>query len=231
MEQAKLTNQKDTLVFLQKEYPKCFVANGKVKPLKIGIFQDLAKDLEDKDIVSKRLLRMSLRHYTSSWRYLASVKEGVPRINLLGEDGDKVELQHAEHAAEQLKESKAKAAKIKEAKNKELGISEPSKHKGYSGKGANTSADKAPSKRSKSFPSRKKSNSGPSNGAKPAAVEVKVKENISDTDLKLGTNALIKLGKEPMPVTITDIGKDGISVQLKSGMTVRVQQEQLYKIP
>jgi len=236
MEQAKLTNQKETLVFLQNEYPHCFVTEGKVKPLKIGIFQDLAKDLEDKDIVSKRLLRMSLRHYTSSWRYLSAVKVGAARVDLAGNECEPVELQHAEHAAEQLKESKARAAKARENKDKSEDKNKASKHKGYVSKGSEQAGDKnldtsngeakpASAKRHKSFPSRKKSNHSQVN--KPAPI--KATENVTDTDIKVGASALVKLGKEPMPVTITDIGKDGISVQLKSGMTVRVQQGQLYK--
>ena len=51
---------------------------------------------------------------------------------------------------------------------------------------------------------------------------------LNDAELAIGKDALVKLGKEPMPVTITDIEKDGIFVQLKSGMTVRVQQAQLF---
>lgn len=235
MEQAKLTNQKETLVFLQKEYPQCFVANGKVKPLKIGIFQDLAKALEDKDIVSKRLLRMSLRHYTSSWRYLSAVKVGTPRVDLDGNEGEAVELQHAEHAAEQLKESKARAAKSREANDKKADSSKANKHKGFvekngdSASESNTGDKASTSKRTKSFPSRKKPSQKPKQNLTNKAAPIKVTENVSDTDIQVGATALVKLGKEPMPVTITDIGKDGISVQLKSGMTVRVQQEQLYK--
>ncbi|MGB3726765.1 MAG: RNA chaperone ProQ [Glaciecola sp.] len=235
MEQQKLTNQKETLAFLQQKYPNCFVSTGNVKPLKIGIFQDLANELTsdvgENDVVSKRLLRMSLRHYTSSWRYLAAVKTGVPRVDLSGAEGELVEAQHAEHAAEQLKESKAKAAKAREASKGDQAKTRPSKHKGYVGKsdGAKSRSNIAPAANGKSS-AVKKQHGKTKNASKPAPKSAaKPIEALSSDDLSIGAVALVKLGKDPMPVTITDISKDGIAVQLNSGMTVKVQQAQLYK--
>jgi ProP effector len=245
MEQEKLSNQKETLAFLCSKYPKCFFLEGAVKPLKIGIFQDLAKELEDENVVSKRMLRLSLRHYTSGWRYLSAIKTGVARIDLSGGEGEAVAEQHAQHAAEQLKESKQKAAKDREEKakglkNKASSGTRPAntdsnpksaaqKHKGYSGSRADhktnapagaphTQANKS-SKRSTS-----KSDQG---GDKPNKVIVQ-HVVLDETEVVVGNQVLVKLGKEPMPVTIIDISKDGISVQLKSGMTVKVKQEQLF---
>jgi ProP effector len=227
MEQEKIANQKEALAFLSNKYPKCFFLDGPVKPLKIGIFQDIAGELADSEIVSKRLLRIILRHYTSSWRYLSAVKNGVARIDLLGVEGETVEQQHADHALEQLKESKAKAAKHRESKLKEG--KKPPKHKGYENKQANDGKshkkpDKAPSKSPKP--------SGSDKNKSPAKKVVKpvVHLPIQSSELIVGHSVLVKLGKEPMPVTITDIGKDGISVQLKSGMTVKVQSAQLYSL-
>lgn len=234
MEQDKLVNQKETLAFLSKTYPQCFFAEGPTKPLKIGIFQDLAKDLDGNESISKRMLRMSLRHYTSSWRYLTSVKSGVARINLQGEDCETVEQEHADHAAEQLKESKAKAAKLRESRK-------PAKHKGY--KGSKNTEDKAGESTSNSNTANAKSEerkqtrnnraSIKKSSHKPKSNPSSVKKHkevraITDEDVSVGNSLLVKLGKEPMPVTVTDINKDGISVQLKSGMTVKVQQHQLY---
>ncbi len=118
-EQQKLANSKEVLAFLASEFPKCFALQAEAKPLKIGIFHDLSERLKDDARLSKRLLRMSLRHYTSSWKYLASVKEGAYRIDLDGVDGDKIEKEHAEHAATQLKESKAKAAEKRQELKKQ----------------------------------------------------------------------------------------------------------------
>ena len=225
MEQEKLTNQKETLAFLSSKYPKCFFLDGPVKPLKIGIFQDLASDLADAEIVSKRLLRLSLRHYTSSWRYLSAIKTGVARIDLLGQDGEVIELQHAEHAALQLKESKAKAAKLRGNNAKEG--KKPIKHKGYEDK--KTSVAKSQSKPNHTSSQVAKSSSN--HKAKGLVNKVNkpvVQVQIQPSEIVVGHAALVKLGKEPMPVTIIDIDKDGISVQLKSGMTVKVQSAQLF---
>lgn len=224
MEQEKLTNQKEAIAFLCSKYPKCFFSEGPVKPLKIGIFQEIAADLEALDIISKRLLRVSLRHYTNSWRYLSSVKVGVARIDMLGTPGDLVEEQHAQHAQEQLKESKEKAAKLRETKAK-TDKSAP-KHKGYTKPNGTTSANGAKhddnAKSNVKPPAAKRSVKASKPAPKPQVVA------IDASHVKVGNAAIVKLGKEPMPVTITDIGKDGISVQLKSGMTVKVKQAQLF---
>ncbi len=247
MEQQKLTNQKEALLFLSKQYPKCFFLEGKVQPLKIGIFQDLAKELDGSELISKRLLRMSLRHYTSSWKYLASVQTGAARIDLQGESGDLVEKQHAEHASQQLEESKAKAAKVREQKAKErrdarklqsenTASSKNAESASSAEKGkvditaTRTKPNNKPPHKTRKYSSRP--NSHNTNNQRQQAQKrpepPKIDKNLAQEELVLGKTALVKLGKEPMPVTITDIGKDGVSVQLKSGMTVKVQATQLY---
>ncbi len=214
MEQQKLTNVKETLTFLAERFPKCFVLEGEVKPLKIGIFQDLAKELEDSEQVSKRLLRMSLRHYTSGWKYLASVKEGNHRVDLHGELGEKVEAQHAEHAQEQLKESKQKAAEKRQqqrAQNKPENKSGKPKraHRANIPGGTKSAAEKAQRK-----------------GKAPAHAKLNVAP-LTENALKVGLKVSVKVGKQPMPAVVTEVGKDGVFVQLNSGMTVKVQQQQL----
>lgn len=233
MEQQKLTNQKETLAFLNNKYPKCFFLEGAVKPLKIGIFQDLAAELEGVDFVSKRLLRNSLRHYTSSWRYLSAIKVDASRVNLQGEAVAQVEQQHADHAAEQLKESKAKAAQIREAKAKEnKGKTKDkfAKHKGLVNKSSKTAKGDLNKTASPSSTKHKSNRQQKNKHTSPKQSSDKLKKIVplADNDLVLGKNVLVKLGSDPMPVTITDISKDGISVQLKSGMTVKVQQQQLF---
>ena len=68
--QQKFSNSKEVIAYLVETFPKCFSLEGEVKPLKIGIFQELSERLKDDERVSKTLLRSSLRHYTNSWRYL-----------------------------------------------------------------------------------------------------------------------------------------------------------------
>ena len=113
----KFSNSKEVIGFLVEQFPACFSNKGDAKPLKIGIFQDLAERLENEERVSKTLLRSSLRHYTNSWRYLHSIKKGAQRIDLDGKNIAAIEDEHVEHAKKQLDESKAKVAqKRKEQK-------------------------------------------------------------------------------------------------------------------
>lgn len=106
----KFSSSKEVIAFLAESFPLCFSLEGEAKPLKIGIFQELAEALKEELRLSKTLLRTSLRHYTSSWRYLHSVKEGSSRVDLQGNGVEVVEKEHADHALLQLKESKQKAA-------------------------------------------------------------------------------------------------------------------------
>ena len=208
-EQQKLANSKEVLAFLTTEFPKCFSLQSGAKPLKIGIFHDLSKYLENDARLSKRLLRMSLRHYTSSWKYLASVREGVHRIDLDGVDGDEVEKEHADHAATQLKESKAKAAEKRQEIKKQTQDKKAPKSKVDMPDKEDVGAKKPPERK-----------------VKQAAPKVKIRELVDD-DMKVGVQVSVKVGSSPMPATITEVAKDGIQVQLNSGMTVKVQRAQL----
>lgn len=106
----KLKNSKEIIAYIAECFPKCFTVEGEAKPLKIGIFQDLAERLKDDEKVSKTQLRAALRQYTSSWRYLHGVKPGAVRVDLDGNDCGVLEEEHVEHAKATLAESKAKVA-------------------------------------------------------------------------------------------------------------------------
>ena len=43
----KLTSNKEIIAYLAEKFPLCFILEGEAKPLKIGLFQDLAKALQD----------------------------------------------------------------------------------------------------------------------------------------------------------------------------------------
>ena len=116
MEQTnKLKNSKEVIQYLATQFPNCFSTEGEAKPLKIGIFQDLAERLKEDEKVSNTVLRSALRQYTSSWRYLHGVKVGSKRVDLDGVEGAEIEQEHVEHAQKTLKESKDKAFANKKA--------------------------------------------------------------------------------------------------------------------
>jgi ProP effector len=207
----KFTSSKNVINFLAETFPACFSVSGEALPLKIGIFQELAERLGDEQRLSKTLLRSSLRHYTNSWRYLYAVKEGSHRVDLDGKNDAPVEKEHADHAKLQLEESKAKVAeRRKEQNTNKPPVKKPHKNKVPQFK----SSDKEPIKH----------NEGPKERVK---EKLPPAQRLSAEQIVAGTAVTVKVGKTPMPATITDVGKDGIQVQLDSGMVVKVQEDNL----
>jgi ProP effector len=204
--QQKFTNSKEVIGFLVEQFPACFSNKGDAKPLKIGIFQDLAERLENEERVSKTLLRSSLRHYTNSWRYLHCIKKGAQRIDLDGKEVAAIEDEHAEHAKKQLDESKAKVAE-KRKEQKAAGVDLKNTYK----------KKDAPKFKPTSKVVRKEQ----------TKVKQPPAERLEQQHIVAGTAVTVKIGKSPMPATITDVSKDGIQVQLDTGMVVKVQLENL----
>ena len=204
----KLTDTNAILAYLYETFPLCFIAEGETKPLKIGLFQDLAERLADDSKVSKTQLRIALRRYTSSWRYLKCVKAGAQRIDLDGNECGELEQEHVDHAAATLKESqeKAKAKRVAQAKN-----ANPAK-------AAKKPVKKPVAKRPK-----------PAQANKPAKEAV-VAENLTPavlTELKANQRVNVKLGKAPVAGVIVDIKKEDVQVQLDSGLTIKVRAEHI----
>ena len=202
----KFSNSKEVIGFLVEQFPACFSTKGDAKPLKIGIFQDLAERLENEERVSKTLLRSSLRHYTNSWRYLHCIKKDVQRIDLDGNDVAAIEEEHVEHAKKQLDESKAKVAE-KRKEQKEAGVDVKNNYK----------KKEAPKFKATSKVVKKEQ----------TKVKQPPAERLEQQHIVVGTAVTVKIGKSPMPATITDVSKDGIQVQLDTGMVVKVQLENL----
>lgn len=207
----KFSETKQVIQFLTETFPECFSLEGNAKPLKIGIFQDLAVALEEEGRLSKTLLRSSLRHYTNSWRYLYAIKEGADRVNLDGSADAQVEKDHEEHAQLQLKESKQKVAERKKEEQNQRKTADVKKN--YKNK---TNQD-GKVRRDKAKLSEKKSSK--SVGNRP--------EKLSESDMVPGTKVTVKIGKAPMPASIVEIAKDGIQIILDSGMQLKVQQDNL----
>ncbi|WP_394205822.1 RNA chaperone ProQ [Shewanella waksmanii] len=201
----KLTDTNAILAYLYETFPLCFIAEGETKPLKIGLFQDLAERLADDSKVSKTQLRIALRRYTSSWRYLKGVKAGAQRIDLDGNPCGELEQEHIDHAQATLKESqdRAKAKRAEKA----------AKSEGQAPKAAKKPVKKNPPKR------------------KPAAPKAQAKPvNLTPAvlnELKPNQRVNVKLGKAPVKGVILDIKKDDVQVQLDSGLTVKVRVEHI----
>lgn len=219
---------KQVLAQLSEKFPLCFSLTGEAKPLKIGIFQELTERLTDEDAISKTQVRHALRLYTSSWRYLASVKEGVARIDLDGQGGEIVDQQQAEHAAKTLEESKAKATEIRKARQAQERAKqrEQQKEQRKASEGEKPAYKKSSSKTKANSPKPAKvEHKGKADEAKPEADLVAV----DAATLKAGMAVQLKVGQKPVPATIVEVVKNDVVVQLNSGMVIKTTNDKLFR--
>lgn len=89
---------------LKAHYPSCFKELSEIKPLKIGIKQDLVKHLstrEDIIIADKTCMIKSLSYYVTTMNYFKKVFEGAARIDLDGNHAGIVTTEEARYSAEQ----------------------------------------------------------------------------------------------------------------------------------
>jgi len=227
--QPKLNSSKEVIAFLAERFPRCFSAEGEARPLKVGIFQDLVTRVEGEMNLSKTQLRSALRLYTSSWRYLYGIKAGATRVDLDGNPCGELEEQHVEHARQQLEEAKARVAAQRaqqQAKKREAAAA--------AGEGEAESAPRRERKpRPASAPRRKEGAERQPRADKPAAKAPRAPREerhtpVSDiTALNVGQPIKVKAGNNAMDATVLEITKDGVRVQLTSGMSMIVRAEHL----
>lgn len=199
----KLKNSKEIIAYIAECFPKCFTVEGEAKPLKIGIFQDLAERLKDDEKVSKTQLRAALRQYTSSWRYLHGVKPGAVRVDLDGNDCGVLEEEHVEHAKATLAESKAKVAERRKEQAQKAREEGKAKPKAKKPQGA-----RKPQKTTKVN--------------KP--VETRA---LNADEMIIGKQVNVNMGKGNMAATIVEINKEDVRVQLVNGLQMVVKAEHL----
>ncbi|MDE1350941.1 RNA chaperone ProQ [Vibrio aestuarianus] len=200
----KLKNSKEVIAYIAECFPKCFTLEGEAKPLKIGIFQDLAERLSEDEKVSKTQLRAALRQYTSSWRYLHGLKAGATRVDLDGNPCGELEEEHVEHAQAALAESKARV----QARRKEQ-------------------AQKAREEAKAKQPKAKKPQARRPQ-AKAQKVEKPVETRALNADEMItGKQVNVNMGKGNMAATIVEINKEDVRVQLVNGLQMVVKVEHL----
>jgi ProP effector len=228
---VKLKDVKQIIVYLAKEFPNCFTSEGEAKPLKIGIFKELAERVEPEGVVSRTQLRQALRRYTSSWRYLKSIAKGGVRIDLDGKPGDKVEQDHIDHAAKALEESKAKfEASRKTLKDKKI----YKKSQKETGENSSKQTKFNNSKQRAAGKSYVTSKAGGSKSGKSARKQPEKKapavelSPLTDQLNKPGTQVMVKLGQSPVPGVIREVAKGVIHVELNSGMVVKTTFENIF---
>jgi len=115
---AKSKNRAANMAALQQlmeAYPKTFDRKN-VRPLKIGIQEDLVAD----EKVAKNKIKRALASYVRSLNYYRSLREGAERIDINGEAVGVVTKEESEHAKNKLKEiNKARQEKRKEQEREE----------------------------------------------------------------------------------------------------------------
>lgn len=221
--QPKLNSSKEVIAFLAERFPQCFSAEGEARPLKIGIFQDLVERVQGELSLSKTQLRSALRLYTSSWRYLYGIKAGAIRVDLDGNACGVLDEQHVEHARKQLEEAKARVQAQRDqqkAKKREAGEETAERRP----------RKPAPRKVAEGDAARKPRPQAPRAAAteRAAAPQPPRAKPVTDTStLQPGQNIKVTAGKGAMDATILEITKDGVRVQLASGMAMIVRAEHL----
>jgi ProP effector len=209
----KLKDINEVLEFLYQEFPQCFKQKDGIKPLKVGIFKDIAERIEGSEKVSKTQVRQALRKYTSNWRYLDAVTKSEFRIDLDGNEGEKVEQEHIDHAQKALDESRAKLAKRK-------------KHQRPRQDSDAKSFKKKPAHTAKNGDKRNASTNKP---ATPVKRSGKV-EPLPASEVKVNNKVKVKLGQALVNAVITEVNKEEIHVELVTGMQVKTKADSLYII-
>ena len=218
--EIKRISTKDIITYLAEKFPECFSVKGSVKPLKIGIFQDLAEKLNDDETVSKTRLRQALRHYTSSWRYLKAIKKGVFRVDIDGKDVAEIDEEQANYASKTLKESQEKFGNNLPANKKSQEKGDKKPHKTTDIKPA--SDVKRDATKFKSVKSAKP------NKRKEVKKDLPLLKPVESATIEVGSKVKVQLGNSPMNAIITEIAGKDISVQLDSGMTIKTQMQNIY---
>ncbi|MCW7550774.1 RNA chaperone ProQ [Photorhabdus sp. APURE] len=230
--QPKLNSSKEIIAFLAERFPLCFVAEGEARPLKIGIFQDIVERIQDEECLSKTQLRSALRLYTSSWRYLYGVKEGAQRVDLDGNSCGELEAEHIEHALQQLTEAKARVqvqraeqrAKKREAENAAAGEKNerPIAKKPAPRRRANNTEGEKRQQQPRQQKRPQQARKPVAKPAQPAPTQI-----VDVSSLKIGQEIKVRVGKSSVDASVLEIAKDGIRVQLPSGLAMIVRAEHL----
>lgn len=208
-EVQKLTNNKEIIAYLAEKFPLCFSLEGEAKPLKIGLFQDLAQALADDEKVSKTQLRQALRQYTSNWRYLHGCRAGAVRVDLNGEPAGVLEQEHADHAAAQLAEAKAKVAEKRAAEK----ANNPKANK------------KLPTRRFEK--KTEEGNVAKKNFTKSQQTKSKF-VNVDLDSLEKGSVVRVKVGDKATKAVVLEVVKDGARVELDNGLALTLSTDRLF---
>ncbi len=95
----------EAMRWLAKRFPEAFDNTIRIRPLKIGIMQDILAYADEASVdgISKSKLREAVVCFTRRTEYLASLKAREPRVDLFGNLGENVSEEDALKAAQKIK--------------------------------------------------------------------------------------------------------------------------------
>ncbi|CRK85784.1 ProP effector [Candidatus Providencia siddallii] len=221
--QLKLNNKK-VISFLVKSFPYCFFVKGLIRPLKIGIFHDIAKRLIEKDCISRTQLRSALRMYTSSKRYLCSMKNGINRIDLDGKDCGELKSEHIIYSSQQL--IKLKTRIQSQCFKQKMYITNIVRKKNIKII-KNNNYNKRIISCSYSVSGNKKDQRNDSLLQDKTCSKKEFKSVANINTIKVGQTLKIKIGSSVVDAFILEITKDFFRVQLSSGLAMIVRSKHL----
>ena len=106
-------NKLQTIDWLAEHFPAAFFKKShQIKPLKIGIFDDIIDFYErlDSPPFSKKALREALNYYSASPAYLSCQKTDIARVDLYGNEVDLVTAEQAKYAFKRYQQRYTKSA-------------------------------------------------------------------------------------------------------------------------
>ena len=174
--------------------------------------------------LSKTQLRSALRLYTSSWRYLYGIKPGATRVDLDGNPCGELDEQHVEHARKQLEEAKARV----QAQRAEQQAKNAKPQRQTAKKRLVVSVNHVLRRVVTTITI---ANRVQTNQQRKPLVRLREEQRhtpVSDINaLSVGQALKVKAGNNAMDATVLEITKDGVRVQLTSGMSMIVRAEHL----
>jgi ProP effector len=105
----------EALNALKHDLPFCFKRGNEKQPIAIGIHHDVLAHYAHDSRFSKTNLREAISLYAFATEYLKKIREGSPRINLLGQETSHVTKEEEENARTLLLKRKGFGKTVSEA--------------------------------------------------------------------------------------------------------------------
>lgn len=198
--QPKKHTAKEIIEFLNKKFPKCFfVENESIRPIKLGIIEDIVAVLGDEigseKEFSKTTIRRGLKAYANSYAYLKSCKEGAKRLDLDGNEGEELISEHIEYAAKRVEEIKKKSKELHLIKK----------------------------------PNSRKPTENGNRQSKVNSMKLPELVKVDISTLTIGDTVYVQMNNRRVRSNVSKIEKDGIYVKLRTGLVIKVKGTDVFQ--